>query len=453
MTAGQFMQKTFQVRVFMCVRTILMAAVQPIRTVQDLLAHAITTWVQPITICLPAAQGVVERNSLKVTLRETDSEHPIPMPLFEYELELLVKEGTAAGGRKWWFRARDEPQGTKRQAKFDISILFVCPHYRKGYKKQETLGDRESRHIDCVQCQAQCRLKGIVVTSDPSVALIITGTLKQSVRDIVQLLRTDFDLLKHGKAEILKLGLKYQVAFVFPNYCSASDAQAEVDAMPIERSQLKQQLKANERLQVRQQARHFWHVYALKNEHNGHVQPIHPSQKGMYLTYEMTKEVADMSAAGVSPASIIKFISDSGRIGMLTAHKVEHIRSTVLSDLETYTFRPRKNESAAQTLINMLACRKREQGDVNWICLYTDYSADAERLMANGEDESVSYDSLTMYTCTGESASLAVGDPQPDANSNSWLQGLAKFFEDQWSGVVGMMSRPPTDAPPRIHSP
>jgi hypothetical protein len=101
----------------------------------------------------------------------------------------------------------------------------------------------------------------------------------------------------------------------------------------------------------------------------------------------------------------------------------------------------------------MLACRKREQGDVNWICLYTDYSADAERLMANGEDESVSYDSLTMYTCTGESASLAVGDPQPDANSNSWLQGLAKFFEDQWSGVVGMMSHPPTDAPPASTAP
>jgi hypothetical protein len=95
-TLYQYMQKTFRVRVFMCARNILMAAVQPIRTVQDLQANAITTWVQPIKICLPAAQGV-QGNSLKLTLRETDSEHPIPMPLFEYELELLFKEGTAAG--------------------------------------------------------------------------------------------------------------------------------------------------------------------------------------------------------------------------------------------------------------------------------------------------------------------------------------------------------------------
>ena len=105
-----------------------MAAEQPIRTVRDLLAHAITTWVQPITICLPGAEGV-QGNSLKVVLCETDSKHPIPMPLFEYELELLVKEGTAAGGRKWWFRARDEPHGTMRKPKFDCSILFVCPHF------------------------------------------------------------------------------------------------------------------------------------------------------------------------------------------------------------------------------------------------------------------------------------------------------------------------------------
>jgi hypothetical protein len=290
-----------------------MAAVQPIRTVQDLLAHAITTWVQPITICLPVAQGV-QGNSLKVTLCETDSKRPIPMPLFEYELELLMKEGTAAGGRKWWYRKRSEPTGTIREAKFDCSILFVCPHYRKSYKKQQTLGERESRHISCVECQAMCRLKGTVVESDPSVALIITGTLKQPVKDIVKVLRTDFDLLKHGKAEILRLDVKYQVAFVFPNYCTASDAEVQVNQAPVEHSQLKQQLKPNEKLQVREQVRHHWHVYTLRNEHNGHIQPMLPCQKGMYLTYEMTKEIADMSAAGASPTTVIKFISDSGQL-------------------------------------------------------------------------------------------------------------------------------------------
>jgi hypothetical protein len=261
-----------------------MAAEQPIRTVRDLLAHAITTWVQPITICLPSAEG---GKSLKVVLCETDSKHPIPMPLFEYELELLVKEGTAAGGRKWWFRARDAPQGTMRKAKFDCSILFVCPHFRKSYKKQETLGDREARHTSCVECKAMCRFKGSVVTSDPSVALIITGTLKQPVKDLLKVLRTDFDCLKHGKAEILKLGLKYQVAFVFPSYCIASDAELQINLVPIERSQLKQQLKEDETLQFTQQVRHSWHVYTLKNQHNDHIQPILPCQKGMYLTYEM----------------------------------------------------------------------------------------------------------------------------------------------------------------------
>ena len=246
------------------------------------------------------------------------------MPLFEYELELLVKEGTAAGGRKWWVRARDEPKGSMGQAKHYCSILFVCPHYRKSYKKQQTLGERESRHISCVECQAMCRLKGKVVESDPSVALIITGTLKQPVKDIVKVLRTDFDLLKHGKAEILKLGLKYQVAFVFPNYCTASDAEVQVNQVPVAHSQLKQQLKPNEQLQVREQGRHHWHVYTLRNEHNGHIQPMLPCQKGMYLTYEMTKEIADMSAAGASPTTIIKFISDSGQLGLLTVQQPQN---------------------------------------------------------------------------------------------------------------------------------
>ena len=145
MTAGQYMQKTIQVRVFMCVRTIFMAEVQPIRTIQDLIAHAITTWVQPIIICLPAAQGV-QGNSLKLTLFETDSKRPIPMPLFEYELELLVKEGTAAGGRKWWVRARDEPKGTMRHAKYDCSMSSF---QKKLQKARDFRGTRVQASFLC----------------------------------------------------------------------------------------------------------------------------------------------------------------------------------------------------------------------------------------------------------------------------------------------------------------
>ena len=56
----------------------------------------------------------------------------------------------------------------------------------------------------------------------------------------------------------------------------------------------------------------------------------------------MTQQVADMSAGGVRPKEIIQFLSRNGQLGMITAHKVEHIRATVLSDLDTYTVRPKK---------------------------------------------------------------------------------------------------------------
>ncbi len=72
----------------------------PIRTFADLRLRAITTWVQPISMCLPTATGGHE-----VLLCVDDDTQSLPMPLFEYELVRLFKEGTAAGGRKWWHRA------------------------------------------------------------------------------------------------------------------------------------------------------------------------------------------------------------------------------------------------------------------------------------------------------------------------------------------------------------
>jgi len=272
-----------------------------------------------------------------------------------------------------------------------------------------------------------------VVTRDPSVAVVITGTLIQPVKDILLTLRKNFDRLKHGKGQILKVGGQVQVVFIFENSCLADDAETTVDGR--EHRLFKGKLRAE------CQAKHMWTVYMLQHEHRGHIQPMLPCQKGMLLSYAMTKEVAEMSSAGASPAAIISFLTKNGQLGMLTAHKVEHIRQTVLSDLDTYTVRPKKSESAAQAMINMLDCRKREHGDVNWMCLFIDYSPEAERLMAAGEEEAIKFDAMTMQTCTGETASLAVNDPAPPAN-NSWLQGLSKFFEDQWSGVVGMMKRP-----------
>jgi len=315
-----------------------------IRTVADLRAHAITTWLQPITVCIPIPEG----DALKVNL---ESQGSLPVSLYLYELALLMKEATTAGGRKWWFRQVREPDGAARQAKFDVSVLFVCPHFRGNYKKQETTGQRVSQHVSCVKCPAACRFQGCVVTRDPSVAVVITGTLIQPVRDILLTLRTNFDRLKHGKGQILKAGGQIQVVFIFENSCLADDAETTVDGR--EHRLFKGKLRAE------CQAKHMWTVYMLQNMHQGHIQPMLPCQKGMLLSYAMTKEVAEMSSAGAPPAAIISFLTKNGQLGMLTAHKVEHIRQTVLSDLDTYTVRPKKSESAAQAMINMLDCRKR----------------------------------------------------------------------------------------------
>jgi len=80
-----------------------------IRTVADLRAHAITTWPQPITVCIPIPDG----DPLKVDLAVKIS---LPVSLYLYELALLMKEATTAGGRKWWFRQVREPGGSARQA-------------------------------------------------------------------------------------------------------------------------------------------------------------------------------------------------------------------------------------------------------------------------------------------------------------------------------------------------
>ena len=153
-----------------------MAQAGPIRTFADLRLHAITTWVQPISICFPTAIG----GHHEVLLCVRPDKQPLPMPLFENELVRLFKEGTASGGRnrKWWLRQSTSPVGTLRLARFDRSVLFVCPHYRKEYKKQETAGNRNSQHISCVECPAMCRMKGSVVKTDPSVCLIISGKLE-----------------------------------------------------------------------------------------------------------------------------------------------------------------------------------------------------------------------------------------------------------------------------------
>jgi hypothetical protein len=309
---------------FVLLLTSLMAG--PIRNFADLRLHAVTTWVQPISISFPAARGAHD-DDLKVVLCADQS---LPMPLFEYELHRLFKEGTASGGRKWWLRKTTSPIGTQRQAKFDLSVLFVCPHFRKEYKKQETVGNRNSQHISCVQCQAFCRFKGSVVTTDPSVCLIISGKLEHPVNDILRLLRTKFPPFNNIQSEILKLGRTFEVSFIFPSPCTAEDAVLCIQ-------QANSELMPDVSVKVVQQERHLWHVSTLHNEHTGHVEPMLPCQRGLMLSFQMTQQVADMCASGSKPKEIIQFLSKNGQLGLITAHKVEHIRATVQSDLDTYT--------------------------------------------------------------------------------------------------------------------
>ena len=281
-----------------------------IRTVADLRAHAITTWPQPITVCIPIPDG----DPLKVDLAVKIS---LPVSLYLYELALLMKEATTAGGLKWWLRQVREPEGSVRRPNFDVSVLFMCPHFRSDYKKQETTGQRVSQHTACVRCTAACRFQGCVVTRDPSVAVVITGTLIQPVKDILLTLRKNFDRLKHGKGQILKVGGQVQVVFIFESSCLAEDAWGQVNGR--EHGQFRGKLRAE------RQSKHMWKVYMLQNTHEGHIQPMHPCQKGMLLSYAITKEVAAMSSAGATPAVIINFLTKNGQLGMLTAHKVEHI--------------------------------------------------------------------------------------------------------------------------------
>jgi hypothetical protein len=283
-----------------------MAQAGPIRTFADLRGRAITTWVQPISICFPTATG----GHNEVLLCVDDDTQSLPMPLFEYELVRLFKEGTAAGGRKWWFRKSTSPVGTQRVAKFDCSVLFVCPHYRKEYKKQETVGNRNSQHISCVQCPAFCRLKGSVVTTDPSVCLVISGKLEHPVNDILRILRTKFPPLKDIQSEILKLGRTFEVSFTFPNPCTADDATLCIQ-------QANWELMPNVSVKLTEQSRHLWRVATLRNEHTGHIQPMLPCQRGLMLSYQMTQQVAGCTRAALCVRVVS--VASRARLGVRVA--------------------------------------------------------------------------------------------------------------------------------------
>ena len=138
-------------------------------TISDLRSKVDTRWDQDIKLPIRFRNGL----PLEVQLAE---DTVLPIAMFEYQLARAVYEGTAAGGVKWWYVKRYEPQGSQRQHSFDVSVLFVCRHARKQYCKRSTDDSRKSKHQACVDCPAFVRFRGSLVEESSSTAVVISAT-------------------------------------------------------------------------------------------------------------------------------------------------------------------------------------------------------------------------------------------------------------------------------------
>jgi hypothetical protein len=227
------------------------------------------------------------------------------------------------------------PSGAVRQAKFDISVRFECPHARVKYKKKATKDTRKSKHLSCVDCPAFVRFKGCCATDDSSVALVVTAKFIQVCHDPLRQLRKEFEQLNSCvSAEILASD---RFAFVFQNCCQAEDAHVAVHG--------KEHGHFHGKLRAETQNRFIFSVYKCNLKHERHLQPCLPSQRGMYMSYAVSQEVANMAAAGAKPASIINYLTRTGQKGMVTASKVNNIRATIESDISVYSKCPSSKDS------------------------------------------------------------------------------------------------------------
>ena len=92
-------------------------------TISDLRGRVDTNWEQDIRLPIRFRVGP----PLDVRLAEGTV---LPMAMFEYQLERAVYDGTAAGGVKWWFHKRFEPQGSQRLPAAEAKMK------RKGKKQK-----------------------------------------------------------------------------------------------------------------------------------------------------------------------------------------------------------------------------------------------------------------------------------------------------------------------------
>lgn len=227
----------------------------PVITVADVGGERITDWEQEATLSIPFGRGPPLQSVLAPG-------SVIPKTIFKYQLQQAVCEGSANGGVRWWCKSVEQPCGQLRQAKFDISVRFECPHARVGCKKQETKNSRKRKPVfSRVNCPAFVRFKGCRATDDPSVAVVITARFKQICNEPLSRLRMEFETLNHSiSAEILN---KKQFVFVFENSSQASDALANVHGH--ERECFHGKLRAEE------QARFIFSVFKCNLKHERHL--------------------------------------------------------------------------------------------------------------------------------------------------------------------------------------
>jgi hypothetical protein len=249
------------------------------------------------------------------------------------------------------------------------------------------------------------------VTDDLSHAVVVAVRLNHVVNDPLTLMRTKFPALQCCiSSEILG---SRQFVFLLSSVCQADDAV--IVLQQVNRLQMDPDFIGT--LRVEMQERYIWSVYKLNLMHEGHLRPMLPAHRGMFMSYEVTQEVSDMAAAGASPATIINYLTRCGKNGMITSSKVNNIRAAIASDISVYTVRPSSKESHCQSLLSMLDERRRQKKDVDFIFLYTDVDEEMLRSVADGYEDYVDFHSVRMQTGQGRDDGLYVGDEPPAPTS------------------------------------
>jgi len=384
-------------------------------TVAALRVQSVTNWVQHVQLSVPFQRGP----PMEVQLTEGTT---LPKALFEYQLSRAVCQGSAAGGVKWWFEARRVPQGSSRVHGFDVSIRYMCRHARADYSKRATTNSRKSKHVACVDCPVFVRFTGAVATDCASTVVVFKAKFNRFCIDRLKVLRKEFPALCHSISQEILASNTF--AFVFESSCLAEDATVLHGR---EHELFKGKISAI------QQNLYVVCVKKLCAVHQGHLQPTLPAHRCMFLSYAMTQEVANMTAAGMTPTAIINHLTKTGQHGMISRHKVDHIRATIETDVSVYTIRPTTKESACQAAVNMLAQRRKDKKDIDFIFLYTEPTAEMQRLLTEGCEEDVQFEMIRMQTANGEDGGLCAGEDEPQPTS--WLSSLKHFFIDKWSGI------------------